>query len=295
MITPILEVVDLVKRYRAVEAVAGISFAIPAGTCFGLLGPNGAGKTTALEVIEGIIAPTSGEVLFKGARKTASFRDEVGIQFQHTSLLEFLSVRDTLVIFRNLYREVESLEYLVELCNLQEIMGNRNNKISGGQAQRLMLALALLNKPTLLFLDEPSTGLDPQARRHLWEIVRSIKAQGKTIVLTTHSMDEAEYLCDEIAIMDHGRIIAQGSPAELVRRHCSGTIISLPRERVTIPLAQLPLPAREVNDQLEITVERIDLGLETLLGLKIDLSEMTVHSPDLEDVFLNLTGRKLRE
>ncbi|MFA7384042.1 MAG: ABC transporter ATP-binding protein [Desulfurivibrionaceae bacterium] len=291
---PILEVINLVKRYRAVEAVAGISFAIPPGTCFGLLGPNGAGKTTAMEVIEGIIPPTSGEILFKGRRKTASFRDEVGIQFQHTSLLEFLSVRDTLVIFRNLYRDTESLEYLVELCNLQEILSNRNNRISGGQAQRLMLALALLNKPTLLFLDEPSTGLDPQARRHLWDIVRSIKGQGKTIVLTTHSMDEAEYLCDEIAIMDHGKIIAQGSPPELVRRYCHGTIISLPKDRVTIPLAQLPLPAREVNGQLEITVERIDLGLETLLGLNIDLSEMTVHSPDLEDVFLNLTGRKLR-
>ena len=295
MATPILEVVDLVKRYRTVEAVAGISFAIPAGTCFGLLGPNGAGKTTALEVIEGIIPATSGEVLFKGAPKTASFCDKVGIQFQHTALLDFLTVRDTLLIFRNLYPEVESLEYLVELCNLQEILGNRNNKISGGQAQRLMLALALLNKPTLLFLDEPSTGLDPQSRRHLWDIVRSIKEQGKTVVLTTHSMDEAEYLCDEIVIMDHGRIIAQGSPPELVRRHCSGTIISLPRERVTIPLAQLPLPTREVNGQLEITVERIDLGLEMLLNLKIDLSEMTVHSPNLEDVFLNLTGRKLRE
>ncbi|HEX9714982.1 MAG TPA: ABC transporter ATP-binding protein [Desulfurivibrionaceae bacterium] len=295
MATPILEVVDLVKRYRAVEAVAGISFAIPAGTCFGLLGPNGAGKTTALEVIEGIIPATSGEVLFKGGPKTASFCDEVGIQFQHTALLDFLTVRDTLLIFRNLYQEVESLEYLVELCNLQEIMGNRNNKISGGQAQRLMLALALLNKPTLLFLDEPSTGLDPQSRRHLWDIVRSIKEQGKTVVLTTHSMDEAEYLCDEIIIMDHGRIIAQGSPPELVRRHCSGTIISLPRERVTIPLADLPLPAREVNGQMEITVERINVGLETLLNLKIDLSEMTVHSPNLEDVFLNLTGRKLRE
>ena len=295
MATPILEVVDLVKRYRAVEAVAGISFAIPAGTCFGLLGPNGAGKTTALEVIEGIIPATSGEILFKGAPKTASFCDKVGIQFQHTALLDFLTVRDILLIFRNLYQEVESLEYLVELCNLQEILGNRNNKISGGQAQRLMLALALLNKPTLLFLDEPSTGLDPQSRRHLWDIVRSIKEQGKTVVLTTHSMDEAEYLCDEIVIMDHGRIIAQGSPPALVRRHCSGTIISLPRERVTIPLAQLPLPAREVNGQLEITVERIDLGLEMLLNLKIDLSEMTVHSPNLEDVFLNLTGRKLRE
>lgn len=295
MPTPILEVINLVKHYRANAAVAGISFAIPPGICFGLLGPNGAGKTTALEVIEGIIAATSGEVLFHGSPRTAAFREEVGIQFQHTTLLDFLTVRDTLVTFRNLYRAPESLESLVVLCNLQEIMGHLNNKISGGQAQRLMLALALINKPQLVFLDEPSTGLDPQARRHLWEIVRAIKEQGKTIVLTTHSMDEAEYLCDEIAIMDHGRIIAQDSPAELVRKHCQGTIISLPRARITIPLAELPLPSREVNGLLEITVERIDLGLEILLGLKIDLSEMTVHSPDLEDVFIHLTGRKLRE
>lgn len=295
MTTPVLEVRNLIKYYRSVEAVAGISFTIPQGICFGLLGPNGAGKTTALEVIEGIIPPTSGEVFFNGIPKGADFRELVGIQFQHTTLLDFLTVRDTLVTFGNLYHDPESLDYLVEICNLQEILGNMNNKISGGQAQRLMLALALINKPRLIFLDEPSTGLDPQARRHLWEIVRAIKGQGKTIVLTTHSMDEAEYLCDEIAIMDHGRIIAQGSPAELVRRYCSGTIISLPRERVTIPLAELPLPAREVNGLLEITVERIDLGLEVLLGLRIDLSEMTVHSPDLEDVFIHLTGRKLRE
>lgn len=295
MTTPVLEVRNLIKYYRSVEAVAGISFVIPPGICFGLLGPNGAGKTTALEVIEGIIPPTSGEVFFNGLPKGHDFREQVGIQFQHTTLLDFLTVRDTLVTFRNLYHDPESLDALVEICNLQEIMGNMNNKISGGQAQRLMLALALINKPKLVFLDEPSTGLDPQARRHLWEIVRSIKGQGKTIVLTTHSMDEAEYLCDEIAIMDHGRIIAQGSPAELVRRFCSGTIISLPRERVTFPLAELPLPFREVNGLLEITVERIDLGLGVLLGLKIDLSEMTVHSPDLEDVFIHLTGRKLRE
>jgi len=295
MSIPLLEVKNLVKRYRSVEAVAGISFAISPGTCFGLLGPNGAGKTTALEVIEGIISASSGEVLFHGAPRTAAFREEVGIQFQHTTLLDFLTVRDTLVTFRNLYRDPEALEALVATCNLQEILASMNNKISGGQAQRLMLALALINKPKLVFLDEPSTGLDPQARRHLWDIVRTIKEQGKTIVLTTHSMDEAEYLCDEIAIMDHGRIIAQGAPAELVRRHCSGTIISLPRERVTFPLNQLPLPYREVNGLLEITVERIDLGLETLLALKLDLSEMTVHSPDLEDVFIHLTGRKLRE
>jgi ABC-2 type transport system ATP-binding protein len=293
---PILEIKNLVKRYKTVTAVAGISFSIQAGTCFGLLGPNGAGKTSALEVIEDILPPTSGEILFNGLPvREAAFREQIGIQFQHTALLDFLTVRDTIQTFMSLYRDPEELEWLVEICNLQEIMARRNNKLSGGQAQRLMLALALVNKPQLIFLDEPSTGLDPQARRHLWEIVRGIKEQGRTIVLTTHSMDEAEYLCDQIAIMDQGRIIAEGSPLELVARYCSGGTISLPRENVTIPLSEIPFPWREVNGRLEISTDRINTGLERLLAMRVNLAEMTVHSPNLEDVFLNLTGRKLRD
>ncbi len=296
MSPPILEVKNLVKRYKAVTAVDGISFAIPRGICFGLLGPNGAGKTTALEVIEEIIPPTAGEILFNGLPiKAGSFREEIGIQFQHTTLLNFLTVRETLVTFMSLYRETVSLEELVELCNLQEILGRMNDKLSGGQAQRLMLALALVNKPQLIFLDEPSTGLDPQARRHLWEIVRRIKADGKTIILTTHSMDEAEYLCDEIAIMDHGRLIAQGAPAALVRQHCQGGTITLPRTNVTCPLSELPYPYQEVNGLLTITTDTINAGLERLLAMQVNLAEMTVHSPNLEDVFLKLTGRKLRD
>ena len=292
---PLLEVKNLVKRYRTVTAVAGISFTIPKGICFGLLGPNGAGKTTVLEVIEDIIAPTAGEILYNGAAKTASFRQEIGIQFQHTTLLNFMTVRETLLIFQRLYAEPESIEHLVAICNLQEILDKMNDRISGGQAQRLLLALALINRPQLLFLDEPSTGLDPQARRYLWDIVRGIKAEGKTIILTTHSMDEAEYLCDEIAIMDHGRIIAQGAPAELIARYCAGGTISLPRANVRIPLAELPFPYREVNGRVEITTDKVNTGLARLLALNIDLAEMTVHSSNLEDVFLHLTGRKLRE
>lgn len=295
MTPPILEVRNLVKRYKTVDAVNGVSFSIPRGICFGLLGPNGAGKTTALEVIEDIIPPTSGEVLYNGAPKSASFREEVGIQFQHTSLLHFMTVRETLITFHRLYRDAESIDFLVDLCRLDEIKDQMNNRISGGQAQRLMLALALINKPKLLFLDEPSTGLDPQARRYLWDIVLEIKNKGKTIVLTTHSMDEAEYLCDEIAIMDHGRIIARGSPAELVRRYCTGGTITLPRANVNLPLSELPFPYREVNGLLQITTDRVNTGIEKLLAMKIDLTDMTVHSPNLEDVFLELTGRLLRE
>jgi len=209
--------------------------------------------------------------------------------------LNFLTVRETLVTFGNLYQEQEEIEDLVEICNLQDIKNRMNDKLSGGQAQRLMLALALINKPQLVFLDEPSTGLDPQARRHLWDIVLRIKANGKTIILTTHSMDEAEYLCDEIVIMDHGRLIAQGAPAELVDNYCTGGSISLPRANLKIPLAQLPFPYHEVNGRLEIRPDKINSGLERLLAMEIDLADMTVHSPNLEDVFLNLTGRKLRD
>ncbi len=295
MTTPVLEVKNLAKQYGTVQAVNGISFSIKQGTCFGLLGPNGAGKTTALEVIEDIIAPTSGEVLYNGAPKTASFREEIGIQFQHTSLLNFMTVRETIVTFQKLYKETERIEHLVESCKLSDILGQMNNKISGGQAQRLMLALALINKPKLIFLDEPSTGLDPQSRRYLWEIIRGIQEKGKTIVLTTHSMDEAEYLCDTIAIMDQGRIIARGSPAELIDRYCEGGTITLPRENISLPLTELPFPYRETNGRLEILVDQINTGIEQLLAMKINLSEMTVHSPDLEDVFLNLTGKKLRD
>jgi len=290
-----LEVKNLVKRYKTVDAVNGISFSIPQGICFGLLGPNGAGKTTALEVIEDIIPPTAGEVLYNGAPRTSSFREEVGIQFQHTALLNFMTVRETLTTFQDLYQESESIEHLINICQLEDIKNQMNNKISGGQAQRLMLALALINKPKLIFLDEPSTGLDPQARRYLWEIIRGIKENGKTIVLTTHSMDEAEYLCDEISIMDHGKIIARGSPAELIERYCQGGTISLPQDNLKIHPAKLPYSYREVNGRIEIMPDKVNTGIEELLAMQIDLTGMSVHSPDLEDVFLNLTGRTLRD
>lgn len=295
MTQAMLEVNNLVKKYKTVDAVDGISFAIAPGICFGLLGPNGAGKTTALEVIEDIIEPTSGEVLYNGAPRTTSFREEVGIQFQHTTLLKFMTVLETLETFRKLYQDAESIEYLVDICKLEDIKDQMNDKISGGQTQRLMLALALINRPRLIFLDEPSTGLDPQARRYLWEIILDIKKNGRTIVLTTHSMDEAEYLCDEIAIMDHGKIIARGSPSELIERYCDSGNISLPRGNIEIPLEELPYPYREVNGRIEITPGKVADGIKELLRMEIDLTGMTMHSPNLEDVFLNLTGRTLRE
>jgi ABC-2 type transport system ATP-binding protein len=291
----LLEVRNLVKHYKAVAAVHGVSFTIDQGICFGLLGPNGAGKTTVLEVIEDILEPTAGEVLYKGKPRTTTFSEEVGIQFQHTALLNFLKVSETLKTFQSLYQSTYALPELIRLCNLTEILNQYNDKISGGQRQRLLLALALINQPELLFLDEPSTGLDPQARRNLWSIVQNVRQQGKTVFLTTHSMEEAEYLCDEIAIMDHGRIIARGGPAELIRQYCGGVTVLLPSEKQTEKLAGSGLVFHEREGRIEIQAEDVQDIIKKLIGLEIDLTEMIVRSPNLEDVFLNLTGRQLRE
>jgi len=219
--TNIIEVRDLKKSYNGHPAVNGISLDIPGGSCFGLLGPNGAGKTTTVEMMEKILEPDSGTILYKGGQRDRSFNQEVGIQFQHTELLAFLTVEETLKTFAAFYNTPLPVARVLSLCMLENIRNSMNNKISGGQRQRLLLGLALLNDPDLVFLDEPSTGLDPQARAHVWEIIRDINGRGKTIVLTTHYMEEAQNLCDTIAIMDNGKIIEQGSPQELVTRHCT--------------------------------------------------------------------------
>ncbi len=291
----LLEVKNLVKKYGRMEAVRGVSFAIPQGTCFGLLGPNGAGKTTTIEVIEDIIAPTEGEILYKGRPRTDTFRAEVGILFQQTALLSFLTVHETLATFQNLYTKTADLQELIVMCHLQDFLNQYNDRISGGQRQRFMLALALVNKPELVFLDEPSTGLDPQARRNLWEIVQNIKAGGRTIVLTTHNMEEAQALCDEIAIMDYGRIIARGSPAELIKRHCGGVTVKLPLTSFNPSLPPLSIPFQVVQDRIEMMTDDLNGFVAELVAKNIDLKDMAVRSPNLEDVFLTLTGRQLRE
>jgi ABC-2 type transport system ATP-binding protein len=277
------------------EAVRGVSFAIPQGSCFGLLGPNGAGKTTTIEVIEDIIAPTDGEILYKDRPRTDTFRAEVGILFQQTALLSFLTVHETLVTFQNLYTKTADLQELIAMCHLQDFLNQYNDRISGGQRQRFMLALALVNKPELVFLDEPSSGLDPQARRNLWEVVQNIKAGGRTIVLTTHNMEEAQALCDEIAIMDDGRIIARGSPTELIKRHCGGVTVELPMTSFNPSLPPLSVPFQVVQDRTEIMTDDLNGFVAELVAKNVDLKDMAVRSPNLEDVFLTLTGRQLRE
>ena len=293
--TPILESKSLVKQYGELVAVDGVSFTIPQGICFGLLGPNGAGKTTTIEMIEDVIPIDSGRVLYKGQPRTDAFKEEVGIQFQETLLLNFLTVRETLEVFQSLYQVAYTLDEILDICSLRRISSQYNDKISGGQKQRLLLALALINKPELLFLDEPSTGLDPQARRDLWHVVEAIKNRGKTIVLTTHYMEEAQYLCDQIAIMDHGRIIARGTPQALIHEHCRGVTIRLPRDQAE-GLGQTGFTvSRTTNDHLELEVQDANTCLTELLAHGIDLSGMTLRAPNLEDVFLNLTGRQLRQ
>jgi len=291
----LLEIKNLVKKYKEVVAVDDISFSIRKGTCFGLLGPNGAGKTTTIEVIEDIIPPTSGEILYKGKQRSSSFKQEVGIQFQQTALLSSLTLRETLITFKNLYNDPADIEEIIDICNLREIQKRLNDKISGGQKQRLMLALAMINRPELMFLDEPSTGLDPQARRNLWSIVQKIKEKGDTIILTTHYMEEAQRLCDEIAIMDNGKIIARGTPHQLIKEHCEGVTVILPKNSIKIPLSQLPFRFREINGRIEIRTNDINSCLNRLLSEHIYLTEMTVRSPNLENVFLNLTGKQLRD
>lgn len=290
----IIEVRDLKKYYPGVKAVDGVSFDIEPGICFGLLGPNGAGKTTSIEVIEGILKATSGEILYKGKPRGADFREEVGIQFQNTELPQFLTVRETLEMFRSLYSRRAEMDYLIESCNLAEILNQDNSKISGGQKQRLLLAMALANDPELIFLDEPTTGLDPQARRNLWEIVEKIKAMNKTVVLTTHYMEEAEILCERVAIMDHGKIIAIGSPNELLLKHAAGASVILHTESEKHKLDAFPFQTFSNNGYTEIQTDNLNSCLEALMERGIDLSRMTVRSQNLEDVFLKLTGTHLR-
>ena len=295
MTTPILEVRDLKKHYPTVKAVNGIDFAVPQGICFGLLGPNGAGKTTTIEMLEGITKPTSGAIFYKGEPQGARFRQEAGIQFQSTALQEFLTVRENLKYFRSLYPKSLPLDDLVEVCRLQDYLDRDANKLSGGQRQRMLLAIALVNDPDVVFLDEPTTGLDPQARLNFWELVNSIKARRKTVLLTTHYMEEAYNLCDEIAIMDHGKIIAHGSPDALLAKHFQDVIIELPES--DFPITAHAIPHRrldKVTPSIEIVTADVNATLQQLMQCGASLARLQVRPRTLEDLFFSLTGKELR-
>jgi ABC-2 type transport system ATP-binding protein len=294
MSTPIIEVRELVKQYPSTTAVAGVSFSVPEGVCFGLLGPNGAGKTTTVEIMEGILPPTAGEVRYRGEPLGARFREEAGILFQRTALQDFLTVRQSIALFRGLYGRGLDVEEVIRLCALEKLAGRDARKLSGGQQQRLLLAIALVNDPALLFLDEPTTGLDPQARRNFWELVRSIKAQRKTIILTTHYMEEAELLCDEIIILDRGRIVAQGAPRRLLRERFAEVLLELPRHEFPERARALPLRIIDASDRVEITTDDLEGTLRTLLDAQVPLTNLRIRPANLEDLFLELTGTELR-
>ncbi|MBL4583891.1 MAG: ABC transporter ATP-binding protein [Pseudomonadales bacterium] len=291
----ILEIKNLAKSYGKLKAVDGISFKIPPGICFGLLGPNGAGKTTTIEMIEGIIKPSSGTIFYKEKLIDKQFRQEAGIQFQSTALMDFVTVREILKLFTSFYEQTIPVEQLAEQCNLIGFLDQYATKLSGGQRQRLLLALALINDPQILFLDEPTTGLDPQARRHFWELIESIKKQGKTIVLTTHYMDEAEALCDHLVIVDQGKIIEQGSPQELLGQHFNTVCIQIDEAEIDNIPVDVATSTQRVNHQIQIETEQLEQTLSKLIEAGVNLSSMRIRNRTLEDLFLKLTGNQLRE
>ena len=290
----ILEVKDLKKEYPGVKAVDGISFSVKKGTCFGLLGPNGAGKTTAIEIIEGITASDGGSILYKNRPIGRDFHKETGIQFQTTALQEFLTVKETLQLFYKLYPNPSNFDEIVEECSLKNLLSRDNRKLSGGQRQRLLVAIALVNQPELLFMDEPTTGLDPQARRNFWNMVEKIKLRNTTLILTTHYMEEADFLCDEIAIMDKGKIIAYGEPKQLIAQHFKEVVLELPEDEVKNHAFNIPMEYEFKFGYLEIYTHDIPTALNLLKEQNIPLDKLKIRPFNLEDLFLKLTGSELR-
>ena len=288
----------LTKKYKDVIAVNNISFNVKQGHCFGLLGPNGAGKTTTIEIMEGIINASSGSVVYKNKGNLDKEVDndisqQIGIQFQHTALQDFLTVKETLNLFAAFYDHTLAQNKIIELCDLGDFLNRDNRLLSGGQRQRLLLALALINDPDIIFLDEPTTGLDPHARRNFWQLIKNIKAQNKTIILTTHYMDEAEQLCDDIVIMDKGSIIESGTPHQLLSKHFKEVFIYLPEQQV--PVALVEKNQWEIlSGRVEITTSNVEKTLAMLMSNQVSLEGLHVKSANLDDLFLHLTGQSLR-
>lgn len=290
----VIEVSNLVKSYKGVQAVDDVSFSIEKGHCFGLLGPNGAGKTTTIEIMEGIIKATSGQVLYSGKTINEDISQQIGIQFQSTALQDFLTVQETLNLFTSFYDNTIPHNKLIELCDLKDFLDRDNRLLSGGQRQRLLLALALINDPEIIFLDEPTTGLDPQARRNFWQLIKNIKARNKTVILTTHYMDEAQQLCDDVVIMDSGKIIESGTPNNLLAKHFQNVFIYLPKKQVPQALIEKNQWLVE-NDRVEISTQQVEETISLLIAAQVPLDGLQVKSPNLEDLFLKLTGHSLRE
>jgi ABC-2 type transport system ATP-binding protein len=295
-------------------AVAGLDLTVGAGECFGLLGPNGAGKTTTIEILEGLTPPDSGDVQILGMpwREGAAgraLRERLGIQLQETQLADKLTVSETLGLFRSFYRNSHTVDEVLALVELEEKRRARVVTLSGGQKQRLAVACALVSKPELLFLDEPTTGLDPQSRRQLWEIIRRFRANGGSVLLTTHYMEEAERLCDRVAIMDHGKVIALGTPRELIASLGAEHVVEFAladggADVLDALVTELGATSgvtatRRSGDGISLTVIELHRTLPALLAVLqrrgMELSSLTTHHATLDDVFVALTGRQLRD
>jgi ABC-2 type transport system ATP-binding protein len=306
--SPPLLLRQLRKAYGDIVAVDGLDLEVRPGECFGLLGPNGAGKTTTIEICEGLTEPDAGEVVILGRRWGADdreLRELLGISLQETQFAEKLTVAETVRLFRSFYRRGPEASEVIDLVQLGEKAGARVGQLSGGQRQRLALACALVGDPELLFLDEPTTGLDPQSRRQLWELIERFRAGGRSILLTTHYMEEAERLCDRVAIVDHGRMIAEGTPRELIAslgaEHVLEFAVSGDGRLDTGALAGVVgggEPGRH-DGTWRLQVSELHEAMPALLGelrrQGVQLSELRTHSATLEDVFVTLTGRQLRD
>jgi len=300
------------KVYGDVKAVDGLDLEVARGECFGLLGPNGAGKTTTIEICEGLTAPDAGTVELLGLNWRAGageLRQRIGVQLQETQFPDKLTVEETLRLFRSFFKRGISVDESIETAQLEEKRASRVAGLSGGQKQRLAMACALVGDPELLFLDEPTTGLDPQARRHLWDLVDRLKQAGRTIILTTHYMEEAERLCDRVAIMDHGRVIALGTPQQLIATVGGEDIVELAvgsadTSRTVVDAALLrAIPGVQslvVDEGLHrLSVSELHTAVPRIFAVLreqgLHLSEFRTHSASLEDVFVRLTGRNLRD
>ncbi len=291
---PIMQTQDLHVSFDKIQAVRGVDLSIAAGSCFGLLGPNGAGKTTTIECMEGIKTPSKGRVLYRGKALDNAFSEQAGIMFQETALQDFVTVAETLTMFQRLYQNTASVEELIEVCKLGDLLDREPKRLSGGQRQRLLLAIALVGDPKVVFLDEPTTGLDPQARRNLWRLVTEIKAKGVTVVMSTHYMDEAYELCDQIAIMDHGKVIAEGTPDDLLRSVFSDVVMQLPLLDWPQELSLHAFDAQALGEQVQLMSQDVNLSIAALLEAKVPLDHLQIRKRNLEDLFIELTGRELR-
>ena len=301
-----IECRNLKKYYSDVKAVDGLDLSVEKGQCFGLLGPNGAGKTTTIEILEGLTEPDSGEVAILGMhwdKDERELREHMGISLQETQLNDKLTVFETIRLFRSFYRSGPNPDALIASLSLDEKRNARVGKLSGGQKQRLAVACALAGDPDLLFLDEPTTGLDPQSRLQLWDVVAKFRAKGGTVLLTTHYMEEAERLCDRIAIVDHGRLIALGTPPELIGKLEAANIIEFTTDPPLAADALLQIPGcRGCSPhgaawqlRVESLAEAVPLVLATIERSGARLLTLTTHAATLEDLFVSLTGRELRD